>query len=622
MSESSPLIIQENSCCQLDQYKLEVSGYLGQYFDVYYYKVIVCPSATDVSSPLMTGLLRVGSPQGKLDQECQLRDILGDHKMVSPLLAKVTTNVRCCFQTETQQQVEPIDEGTPDQKTNNTSSLVDEESLSDEENPQEIDDQTSVTNEQSSPKEQEEQPDIELETDDNPYLPEEEEPEILSESDEEKLLILTKLPATEETLEFWFQQNPSLPHTLLICSQICQFFRYLYQQGWCMVSLLPQYITIGNPLEFIDLSNAYPVGESVSLINDYCATEIFYGSHPVDEYTSSYVVGTILYQAIHQTLPPRFDSLNDLGKNWEIPNKQLPKISQILTISLSPIPDERFSLSQLLNLLVKTRQTLNVSKVQWEIASTSTVGLSLHRLKNEDSYGFRQHCPSYSPSIILGIIADGMGGMAKGEVASQTAVKTILEAPLPSDLTLPLKRSQWLTSLVEEANKAVYDQVRDGGTTLSIILAVNQELSIAHVGDSRIYLLRKGQICQLSEDHSYVAMLLASGQISYQDSLDHEDRSMLTKSLGSKSGLSDGYIQDLNRFGGESVLKLEAEDILILCSDGVWDLVSLEELTELFEQSHSLQAAVDQTLEKVLEKGANDNATILSLKCRLEMPNL
>lgn len=71
---------------------------------------------------------------------------------------------------------------------------------------------------------------------------------------------------------------------------------------------------------------------------------------------------------------------------------------------------------------------------------------------------------------------------------------------------------------------------------------------MAHVGDSRIYLIRKKQICQLTEDHSLVAMLLASGEITYQESLDHRDRNILTKSLGSKPRLSDGYVQDLSRF--------------------------------------------------------------------------
>ena len=89
--------------------------------------------------------------------------------------------------------------------------------------------------------------------------------------------------------------------------------------------------------------------------------------------------------------------------------------------------------------------------------------------------------------------------------------------------------------------------MRDGGTTLSITLAVGRDLAIAHVGDSRIYLLRQGEIRQLSEDHSLVAMLVASGQITPEESLDHPDRNVLTKSIGSKRRLSDGYVQQLSR---------------------------------------------------------------------------
>ncbi|NET58790.1 MAG: bifunctional protein-serine/threonine kinase/phosphatase [Symploca sp. SIO2E6] len=121
-----------------------------------------------------------------------------------------------------------------------------------------------------------------------------------------------------------------------------------------------------------------------------------------------------------------------------------------------------------------------------------------------------------------------------------------------------------------------------------MVFAVGRDLSIAHVGDSRIFLLRKGIICQLSEDHSMVAMLLASGEITYQESLNHPDRSILIKSLGSKKRLSAGYVQDLSSFGAELSLTLEDGDILLLCSDRVWDLVSANQLAEIIKTEGAL----------------------------------
>ncbi|WP_293120802.1 SpoIIE family protein phosphatase [Moorena sp. SIO4G3] len=152
-------------------------------------------------------------------------------------------------------------------------------------------------------------------------------------------------------------------------------------------------------------------------------------------------------------------------------------------------------------------------------------------------------------------------------------------------------------------------------TTLSVILGISHNLLVAHVGDSRIYLIRKEQICQLTEDHSLVAMLLASGEINYEESLDHPDSNILTKSLGSKPSLSDGYVQDLSRFYQDLFLPLEDRDILVICSDGVWSLVSDPELAETFIKTQPLQAAVDEIIQKVIDNGAYDNATILALDC-------
>jgi protein phosphatase len=138
---------------------------------------------------------------------------------------------------------------------------------------------------------------------------------------------------------------------------------------------------------------------------------------------------------------------------------------------------------------------------------------------------------------------------------------------------------------------------------------------VAHVGDSRIYLIRQGKIQQLSEDHSLVAMLVANGEITEEESLTHPDRNVLLKSIGSKKHLSEGYVQNLSRTTSNLSMTLENEDILLLCSDGVWDLVPTQELAEIFSQFESLQMAVDQTIQRVINKGATDNATLLAMQC-------
>jgi protein phosphatase len=430
-----------------------------------------------------------------------------------------------------------------------------------------------------------------------------------------KLLVLTYLPEEKTTLQAWLGQDNSLETSLSITSQVCQFFRYIHQRGWCFVQILPQFIQVETPIKFFDLTGAYPLNEKLKsgLLENYCAPELA-SSHPIQEAMSSYTVGALLYHAIHKK-PLSADNPIDIKIN------PIPRIYQLLKIALSPLPEERFPLSQLLSLLVETRKSLPATKIHWNVASQSTTGLSTSRLQNEDSYGIRQLQLSNSETLILGVVADGMGGMSQGEVASKLAVQTVLEEPIPAEFNSIEQQSEWLVSLVHKANESVATKVRDGGTTLSITLAVGRECAIAHVGDSRIYLLRQGEIRQLSEDHSLVAMLVASGQITQEESLDHPDRNVLTKSIGSKRRLSDGYVQQLSRSGQDRSLALENGDILLLCSDGVWDLISNEEIAKIFTPHQTLQTAVDEVINCVLQRGAPDNATLLALELSCHSDN-
>jgi protein phosphatase len=116
-------------------------------------------------------------------------------------------------------------------------------------------------------------------------------------------------------------------------------------------------------------------------------------------------------------------------------------------------------------------------------------------------------------------------------------------------------------------------------------------------------------------------MLVASGQITHEESLDHPERNVLTKSIGSKRRLSDGYVQQLSRSGQNLSLPLENGDILLLCSDGVWDLVSNEEIAKIFTHHQTLQTAVDEVINCVLQRGAPDNATLLALELSCHLDN-
>lgn len=663
---TNTLVIQERAQFSIDNFKLEVLSYLGQLTaGIHYFKVNI-EGDSNTAKTNSIGLLRVGASEGALKQEVELREVLSGYKMIGELLAK-TTKDSVKVDWRSVEYPQPQEPEKPEINTNfeqleslansaepisnkaeknDEKSVISDENATDETNPKLTHGGAEIGEFDDNSLQQPADPLKNLvvepfdpsttlrergELSENPvslvevpqsctadatnaaseYLEEESYPEeeMCADESDRKLLLLTSLPEDNTTLQSWLGEDNSLESCLSITSQVCQFFRYIHKHGWCFVQILPQFIELGTPIKFLDLTGAYPLNEKLrsGLSENYAAPELAYGSHPIQEAMSSYTVGALLYHAIHKQ-PLSSTNQIDLKIN------PIPRIYQLLKIALSPLPEERFPLSQLLSLLVETRQSLQGTKIHWNVASRSTTGLSTSRLQNEDSYGIRQMQLSNSETLILGVVADGMGGMSQGEVASKLAVQTVLEEPIAAEFNTIEQKAAWLVSLVQKANESVATQVRDGGTTLSITLAVGRDLAIAHVGDSRIYLLRQGEMRQLSEDHSLVAMLVASGQITPEESLDHPDRNVLTKSIGSKRRLSDGYVQQLSRSDQNLSLALENGDILLLCSDGVWDLVSNEDITQFFTHNQTLQTAVDEVINCVLQRGAPDNATLLALE--------
>lgn len=589
---NATLLIQENQSLQIGNFRVEVLSYLGQLTtDIYYFKVNILGNILELETDTFTeklGLLRVGSDKGGLYRELKLRETLGDYKMVAELLAYTMVESVIINYEQHQPEHSTQDDKLIDNTSSDTHENIDEYNL--KEQIISTDSQVEITSQ---------------------YLEEEYYPEIQthSESSSSKLLLLTDFIEDTKTLDTWLKSEPSLEDSLFITSQVCQFLRYVHERNWCFILIEPRLIKIGTPCTFFDLTSAYPVGETLPfcLSGSYCASELALNKSLIHESMSTYTVGALLYYSIHQQpLSPH--------QTTELTINPIPGIYQILKITLSPIPEERFTLSQLLTILLEHRQAIRNPKIRWNVASRSTVGLSVRRLQNEDNYGVKQQQFSDSETMILGVVADGMGGLSYGEVASKLAVQTVLEEPITPNLKTVEKRNEWLMSLFDKANEVISNNVKDAGTTLSVVLCLSQQLMIAHVGDSRIYLLRQGKISQLSEDHSLVAMLIASNQITEAESEEHPDRNVLTKSLGAKNRLSDGYVQNLKRTTPDLSMNLENNDILLLCTDGVWDLVSKKELEEIFNNHQDLQLAVNQTIDKVLELGASDNATLLAMQ--------
>ena len=228
------------------------------------------------------------------------------------------------------------------------------------------------------------------------------------------------------------------------------------------------------------------------------------------------------------------------------------------------------------------------SFISW--GARSDVGLV--REHNEDSFLLRT--PLFA-------VCDGMGGHAAGEVASSIAVKVIgEEAPNTADDVL-------LGAAIEAANQAVIEAPQKGigkpgmGSTASAIFIKGNQMAVAHVGDSRIYLLHHGTLVRVTHDHSYVEELVDSGQITADEARNHPSRSVVTRALGS----------DPEMYADHFTLEVSDGDRIILCSDGLSSMILDDEIESIAVSNITPQNAADSLVSAALTAGGADNITVI-----------
>jgi len=221
---------------------------------------------------------------------------------------------------------------------------------------------------------------------------------------------------------------------------------------------------------------------------------------------------------------------------------------------------------------------------------------------NEDRYAVVE-----SPSGLAWLVCDGMGGTTGGELAAQLAIDAIrrdLEnlPERPADVAL--------RSAILEANRVIVlrrqnQAFAEMGTTIVALMFSGAEVVVGHVGDSRAYLIRDGAIQQLTTDHTLVQDLVDRGQIRAEDALSHPQAHILTRAIGSEPGLT----VDVQRFWVWQVGDGEPVDHLILCSDGLYSLVSEGEIANVVSQ-HAPQSACVKLVEMARARGGFDNITV------------
>lgn len=207
------------------------------------------------------------------------------------------------------------------------------------------------------------------------------------------------------------------------------------------------------------------------------------------------------------------------------------------------------------------------------------------------------------PGGRLLIVADGMGGHRGGATASRVATETVKAQYLGSetdDVAVALKDALMRANARVYAEAQSNPDLRGMGTTTSALVVRGEEAWFAHVGDSRIYLVRNDAIRQLTEDHSLVASMVREGLLTAQEAENHPRRNVLQRSIG----VAEDVEIDVS-----GPLKIEIGDTFIICSDGLHGVVKEDELREIARQT--IEVAADEFIRRALERGAPDNVTVI-----------
>ena len=227
---------------------------------------------------------------------------------------------------------------------------------------------------------------------------------------------------------------------------------------------------------------------------------------------------------------------------------------------------------------------------------------------NEDSYGIVEEQSVPAEAVAhkgrLYAVADGMGGHAAGEVASQQAIASLFEHYYAN---LELAPAESLQEAIARANKAIFSRSSGDkagmGTTLVAGVIKDSRLWVLNVGDSRAYLVREGEISQITHDHSWVGEQVDAGVLTEEQAHQHIYRNVITRSLGNTARIEADLFQR----------ELAAGDVLVLCSDGLTNLVTDDEISEAISEG-SLADAVQHLVGLANARGGPDNVTVVAVR--------
>ena len=254
-------------------------------------------------------------------------------------------------------------------------------------------------------------------------------------------------------------------------------------------------------------------------------------------------------------------------------------------------------------------QESNTPVLYYHFAGLTDTGMV--RDHNEDAYKLPVETDSnrLANNGYLYVLADGMGGHQKGEVASAITTETINAEYYASTIPVPKHKPEQaiadaLTDAIDRANDEVMDATQGGGTTVVAAVLHGDTLVSMNVGDSRAYLLRDNELRLISKDHSLVSRLVELGKITDEEASTHPRRNVLYQALGQGSDVEIHTV----------IERIKVNDIIILCSDGLWGEVSDPAIKEILHSASSPLLAAKQLIDLANDSGGADNITAIIIQ--------
>ncbi|MDN4494195.1 Stp1/IreP family PP2C-type Ser/Thr phosphatase [Ureibacillus aquaedulcis] len=230
------------------------------------------------------------------------------------------------------------------------------------------------------------------------------------------------------------------------------------------------------------------------------------------------------------------------------------------------------------------------------------------RMVNEDRVAFFEHPDRFK----LAILADGMGGHNAGDVASEMAIEEMKSNFLNLDVTkLDSKETQrkWMLDTIQSANGKIYnhslshESCKGMGTTLIAMLIDDSDCLIGHIGDSRVYYFTPDSVSLITRDHSYVNILVEYGEISEEEAANHPQKNFIVKSLGTESTIEPDFYE----------LELEPATNVLICSDGLSNKLSTEEMAAILTLPLSIDEKGKKLIQLANDSGGEDNISVILL---------